>query len=314
MFSSFRNRFGIPGVISVIALVFAMLGGAYAATNNGGGKATASAKAKRGPRGPKGATGPAGPAGPQGPAGANGKDGSNGVNGEDGAPGAKGQDGAKGKDGTSVTNTAEPAGTNCTEGGSKFTVGAGAPSFACNGKKGEKGDAGKDGETGFTETLPSGKTETGAWSFGKIANKGELPEGQPFGSPLLVPISFPIPLAGSGLDGKEVHYLNEGFPSGASAEEEEDCPGTAAEPKAKAGHLCVYVNQGSSLIDFQTLKGTYFPFEIAKAGNAQAGASPSGAVIKIALNNKEEEIEPEVFAPAEGIGAFALGTWAVTAP
>src|SRR5258706_13999527 len=69
MFSPLSNRFGIPGVISVIALVFAMLGGAYAASNNsGGGKASASAKAKKGPRGPKGATGPAGPAGPSGPA------------------------------------------------------------------------------------------------------------------------------------------------------------------------------------------------------------------------------------------------------
>jgi hypothetical protein len=51
MFSTLRNRFGIPGVISVIALVFAMLGGAYAANNSsGGGKATASAKVKKGPR------------------------------------------------------------------------------------------------------------------------------------------------------------------------------------------------------------------------------------------------------------------------
>ena len=48
MFSTLRNRFGIPGVISVIALVFAMFGGAYAASNSsGGGKATASAKAKK---------------------------------------------------------------------------------------------------------------------------------------------------------------------------------------------------------------------------------------------------------------------------
>jgi hypothetical protein len=51
MFSTLRTRFGIPGVISVMALVFAMLGGAYAANSpSGGGKATASAKAKKGPR------------------------------------------------------------------------------------------------------------------------------------------------------------------------------------------------------------------------------------------------------------------------
>ena len=39
MLSPLRNRFGIPGVISVVA--FAALGGAYPA-NNSGGKATAS--------------------------------------------------------------------------------------------------------------------------------------------------------------------------------------------------------------------------------------------------------------------------------
>jgi hypothetical protein len=61
MLSPLRNRFGIPGVISVIALVFAMLGGAYAASNsNDDGKATASAK--KGPRGPRGKPGPPGPA------------------------------------------------------------------------------------------------------------------------------------------------------------------------------------------------------------------------------------------------------------
>src|ERR1700729_4312957 len=90
MFSTLRTRFGIPGSISVIALVFAMFGGAYAASNSAsGGKATASAKAKKGPRGPKGATGPAGPAGPQGPA---------------GPAGAQGPAGAAGKDGVGVTS------------------------------------------------------------------------------------------------------------------------------------------------------------------------------------------------------------------
>src|SRR3954453_7338957 len=53
MLSPLRNRFGIPGVISVIALVFAMFGGAYAATNGGDG-AKATASAKQGPPGPRG--------------------------------------------------------------------------------------------------------------------------------------------------------------------------------------------------------------------------------------------------------------------
>src|SRR5262245_60915 len=115
MLSPLRNRFGIPGVISVVALVFAMLGGAYAASNNDNGKATASAKAKRGPKGPKGATGPTGPAGPQGPAGANGKDGSNGAN---------GQEGTNGTNGKSVAVSGTAAG--CAEGGITVQI-AGEP-------------------------------------------------------------------------------------------------------------------------------------------------------------------------------------------
>lgn len=124
MFSTLRTRFGIPGAISVIALVFAMLGGAYASQSaNDSGKATASAKAKKGPRGPKGPKGDTGPAGPQGPAGTQ------------GAAGAKGDTGA-----TGATGPQGPQGI-----------------------QGKEGKAGKDGETGFTEVLPPGKTETGTW-------------------------------------------------------------------------------------------------------------------------------------------------------
>ncbi len=125
MFSPLRNRFGIPGVISVIALVFAMFGGAYAATNSErDSKATASAKGKPGPRGKPGKPGPAGPQGPAGPAGPAGPSGPQGAKGDKGDTGPKGDKGDKGD-------------------------------------KGEKGPKGDKGETGFTETLPPGKTETG---------------------------------------------------------------------------------------------------------------------------------------------------------
>ncbi len=137
MFSTLRTRFGIPGVISVIALVFAMLGGAYAASNSSNaGKATASAKAKKGPRGPKGPKGDTGPAGPQGPAG------------PAGPAGAKGDAGANGSNGA---------------------AGAAGPT----GPTGKTGATGASGQTGFTETLPKEKTETGTWaSGGFIAPEG----------------------------------------------------------------------------------------------------------------------------------------------
>jgi hypothetical protein len=101
MFSTIRRhlRLSPAGVVAVIALVFAMAGGAFAANHSGSG-ATASAKAKKGPRGPKGATGAAGAQGPAGPAG---KDGTNGTNGTTGATGATGQTGATGFSGFTKT-------------------------------------------------------------------------------------------------------------------------------------------------------------------------------------------------------------------
>ncbi|HEY5814998.1 MAG TPA: hypothetical protein VIS95_01500 [Solirubrobacterales bacterium] len=139
MLSPLRNRFGIPGVISVIALVFAMLGGAYAASNDGGSgaKATASA-AKQGPPGPRGKRGkpgppgPAGPQGPAGPAGAKGDTGAAGSNGQNGAPGAKGATGPEGPEGE-------------------------------EGEAGAQGATGPEGSPWVAGTVPSGKVMKGTW-------------------------------------------------------------------------------------------------------------------------------------------------------
>jgi hypothetical protein len=209
MFSTLRTRFGIPGVISVIALVFAMFGGAYAASNNGGGKATTSAKAKKGPRGPKGATGPAGSQGPVGPAG------SAGPKGDAGAPGSAGTPGAPG---ASVASSEEPIGTAKCEGrgGSKFVVGA-TTTYACNGEEGSPWTA--DG------TLPSEATETGVWGdwFGGAAGHHNYP------------ISFTLPLA-SAPQPVLVKWSEE--------EVAGKCPGRGVDgnsPAAEPGFLCLYV-------------------------------------------------------------------------
>ncbi len=256
MFSSLRTRFGIPGVISVIALVFAMLGGAYAANNSsGGGKATASAKAKKGPRGPKGATGPAGPAGAQGLA---------------GPAGAKGDAG--------------PAGA----------VGPTGPAGA-TGATGPVGPAGADGETGYTETLPPGKTETGVWSFG--------PAGE--GIAQVADISFPIPLAealGSGnvhlinKVGKEVKKLN----LGTFQEEEEvvstECLGSPAAPSAEPGNLCIYTKFKTPAVKMAT--SFIYPASVDAAFNGVPGADTSGTRLEAVLLGEEQ---------------MGWGSWAVTA-
>jgi hypothetical protein len=291
MFSTLRTRFGIPGVISVMALVFAMFGGAYAATNgSSGGKATASAKAKKGPRGPKGATGPQGPAGPQGP------------KGDTGAPGTPG------KDGTSVANSTEPAGPNCKAGGTKL-VGT-STTYACNGEKGATGATGKKGDPWTVGgTLPEEATETGAWAFGTGA---AVPEGEV----LRVSISFPIPLAAELTEAEAVtcvpncaaeshiHFINqEGKEVTAASPIEEGlvenpphCDGTAAAPSADPGHLCVYTGSlvGATI---GTPPTNIFPIRLVGAGNFfEAGASTAGATL----------IFSQVSETATGVGTFAV--------
>jgi hypothetical protein len=260
MFSTLRTRFGIPGVISVIALVFAMFGGAYAASNSSdGGKATASAKkakAKKGPRGPKGATGPAGPAGPQGPAGANGKDGTNGTNGSPGTPGTPG---------TSVTSASIDAGElECDElGGTEFKVGSGSPTFACNGENGEEGEPWTAGGT-----LPPGETETGAW--GTAVPAGQLG---------VAPISFPLPLTNT-IPPSNVHFL-------IGTETNPNCSGNAGTPGAVAGHLCVWMTAFPPGAAVE---------EVGGPGDIGAGASRSGAVILLAGGTSEDGLVYGTFA------------------
>ncbi len=227
MFSPLRNRFGIPGVISVIALVFAMFGGAYAATNNGGGKASASAKAKKGPRGPKGATGPAGPAGPAGPQGPAGAPGAK------GDTGAAGTNGSNGTNGVSVTSSVEPKGAKCKEGGSKFVSASPEPTYACNGGQGAPGPQGPPGPSCNEEgecLLPPGATETGFWS----ASAGK-------GAPVLwTAISFPLRLS------TEPTPVFVTFEQSANHELPE-CPGSPIEPEAEIGTLCLYQAQRENL-------------------------------------------------------------------
>ncbi len=259
MFSPLRNRFGIPGVISVIALVFAMFGGAYAATNDG--KATSSAKAKKGPRGPKGPKGDTGPAGPAGPAGAKGDAGAAGANGQNGAPGAAGKSAEAG----SFSGSKTIGSVTCAEGGVEVKS-ASATTLICNGKKGT------NGQTGFTEKLPPGKTEVGTWSIG---NGHENDQQR-------VPISFTIPLA-SPIAGTNVHFISVGG-------SDPKCDGTAANPEADPGHLCVYTGTEAGVGGAVILNAFEDP--------PTTGASTAGAVIFLALTTEQ---------------ANAMGTWAVTA-
>jgi len=257
MFSLLRNRFGVPGVIAVAALVFAMVGGAYAAKKY---VITSTNQIKPSVlKSLKGQTGPAG------------------VAGTPGAAGAKGDPGAKGTDGVSVTSTGA-SGAECPAGGTKFTSASGTGKV-CNGEEGLEGPAGPAGSPWTVSgTLPPTKTETGGWAFGATSKNA------------FVPISFPIPLAGA-LNATQVHYLNAAGKEITMNEDEEifevtstKCLGTAATPSAVAGNLCVYTGFKSpgALIVSQfilTLTSASGPF-------VATGASTSGARILASITSE----------------------------
>jgi hypothetical protein len=282
MFERIHQKLGTAGfIISIVALVAALGGGAYAASGGLSGKQKKEvekiAKKVGGKPGPAGATGPAGAPGAKGDAGATGANGTNGA------------------DGTSVTTTAISASsTTCNHSGGVEVKSASPVQNVCNGK------------TGFTETLPPGKTETGVWAFGEIT-EGSKPQSSV--GILRFPISFTIPLADS-LEGVgcgtnpipatcQVHYINQAEKEVIAATATQTpievtstiCTGTAAEPTAAPGNLCVYTSRIESAHSANGLIGD-------PGVEEGSGAATSGAYISF-TNVPEEEA--------------GYGTWAVAA-
>jgi hypothetical protein len=280
MLSFVRRRFTFANLAMTLALVLAMSGGAFAAgkflitsTKQISPKVLKSLQGKAGPAGATGAqgqTGPAGPAGPQGPV------------------GAAGTAGAAGANGTSVTSgeVSKSSSTCSKQGGSEFTSASGK-STACNGKDGKEGSPWTAGGT-----LPSGKTETGAWAFGPVRAGSEA---------MVAVASFPIPLAAS-LDKNHVHFINTNGMEVDLAEEEvapTQCGSgigpevNAANPQAKPGNLCIYAANFASA-----------------TGSSSASISPPKRVTPEEGAGRNGARELFVFPEGTGEGD---GTWAVTA-
>jgi hypothetical protein len=212
MRSAIRRRFTYANVVATLVLVFAMSGGAYAATRY---VITSTRqispkvlKSLQGRSGSAGANGAPGAAGAQGPAGAAG---AQGPKGETGAPGPQGDEGKEGKEG----------------------------------KPGEKG---ANGTTGFTETLPSDKTEMGIWSAVNMATVA----GQEVNSPISFTIPLAAPLSDSGCEKSEspcqVHYI--GVEEGEGEPHEKlpaGCSGNVGMPAAEKGNLCVFAKQANNV-------------------------------------------------------------------
>jgi hypothetical protein len=274
MYRRFHDRFGTAGVVlGLVALIFALGGSAIAAGGLTGKQKREVRKfskrySKSFSRKFSKRFGKIGPTGPQGPAGAAGAKGDTGAQGEQGPEGPAGPTGATGAEGSTGATGAE---------GPTGATGNGGPT----------GPTGPTGETGYTETLPAGETETGAWgaSVGPPATSPGAPKFT------LAGISFPIPLAAE-LDENHVQYMNfgEGAKTGCTG-------GTPIEPKADPGYLCVYVTG--------FLKGTASVVAILKpdlSAGAAVGAGKTGAGLYIV-------------GPTEGTsGDWGFGTYAVTAP
>jgi hypothetical protein len=299
MFQRVSKNITPASVLALVALVFAITGGAFAASGGGSSpshatltaiasKAKPKAKtAPRGPAGPKGATGVTGATGPAGPAGATGPGGSA------GPAGAKGETGAGGATG--------PAGSQ----GEKGTPG----------NEGPEGNDGKEGSPWTAGgTLPSGKTETGTWG----ARFEGTAEAFSFSS-----ISFPIPLAASLTDkgpGEEHTYYvtleeqkeekGQKDPAGCEGEPKpgEKVKGTVENPQAAKGNLCLYeggfqVPAGERTRELGVTAIIRPEGEMVGDGGVKSGAGTAGAVATI---HYAEGAETEA--------AALQGTWAVTAP
>jgi hypothetical protein len=266
MFSRLREHFGTAGlVVAIVALVATLGGGAYAASGGGsapsGGGDAGNFQAGAGGNSAKATASVEATAsvkGKKGPRGKTGKTGPAGPAGPQGSAGANGKEGARGAEG---------------EQGPEGKQG----STGLQGPKGKQGLAGAPGPSCDEEgkcLLPSGATETGAW--GAASNSGQK---------LWTTISFPLRL--SSLPEAQVVSVAEGTAA-------PNCPGTAGDPQAAAGFLCLYEavhNKIETLVAFKQPDAT------------------SGVTLKMVVEKEEVAPGEFVFPPASSVGS-----WAVTAP
>jgi hypothetical protein len=330
MLPSPRRRLANLSIVPVIALVFALSGGAWAlaAGSNGAhpGSHSSGKSGKRGPKGPRGPQGPAGAGGPQGPLGPAGL---SGPRGETGQAGVAGPSGANGR--TVLNGTGAPSAAQGQQGdfyintdtseiyGPKSEVGWGG-GISLKGAPGTTGPPGSGGKSVVTNSF-DGEHEPGEPGEGPCAENGGA-EFEVEGSGEVHYLcnggggggdGVPETLKGSwslgqvnALAAEEPLYLSISFDiplaSGptvryvkASGGNAAGCGGTVSEPAAESGNICVYAASEENLNVPRALNGFS---NLVEATNNVSPDGTSGAVIK-------------GLTVAAG-ATSAYGTWAVT--
>jgi hypothetical protein len=184
-----------------------------------------------------------------------------------GQPGLVGREGPVGKEG--------PQGAPGKE-GPQGVLGKEGP----EGKEGRQGPPGEEGPLP-PHTLPATRTEMGSWTIS--AGAGNHP---------VAAISFSIPLAAP-LDETHVHYVEEGG-NGTT------CPGTATQPKAEPGNLCVYqVFTENIELEGGLAKGAFISNPSEPSFSGMQGAAVGGALVHLVAEGGATSV-------------YAYGVWAVT--
>jgi hypothetical protein len=221
--SRLREPFGKAGLtVAVIALVFAMLGGAYAASGLNSKQKKEVKKIAKSFQG-------TGPAGAQGPAGAKGDNGSNGSNGAQGAQGPQGKQGIQGPPGKDGTFSTEPLPAGESLSG-VWAISGGTNDFALDAisfpvRVSPAPTAIFEGEAGVEEPF--------LWRLGWELKDGEASLVGPFDCIAIAECENAI----EAVESEEELFEN--------YEDSEDaflqvCPGNSAAPEATPGSLCIY--------------------------------------------------------------------------
>ena len=250
MFSAIRRRMTYANVVATLAMVFAMTGGAYAASKY---LITSTKQIKpavlaslKGAKGAAGASGAQGTAGPQGAAGAAGKEGPAGKDGKEGPAGKEGPRGKEGQEGIE---------------GSPWTA---------------------------TGTLPSGKTETGTWAVGEVTAGAKPLASAPLRVP--ISFAIPLATGLTSNEVHFINKANkEVISPGNEATSHPLCPGTVAAPAAAPGNLCVYTGF-NFFEAVESRNGAIVRPDSVGTGPPDGGTSVAGAVLQLTILEEEAAV------------------------